>query len=49
MGSLIRATNLWGYPELVRELGGDPEAFLARFHIPPASSTRRTRSSPFGP
>ena len=34
MGSLIRATALWGYPELVRELGGDPAAFLARFHIP---------------
>jgi Arabinose-binding domain of AraC transcription regulator, N-term len=34
MGSLIRATAMWGYPELVRELGGDPNAFLARFHIP---------------
>ena len=34
MGSLIRATAMWGYPELVRELGGDPAAFLARFHIP---------------
>ncbi|MEQ8799007.1 MAG: AraC family transcriptional regulator [Salinisphaeraceae bacterium] len=36
MSSLIRATNLWGYDELVRELGGDPEPLLARFHIPPA-------------
>ena len=34
MGSLIRATAMWGFPELVRELGGDPAAFLARFHIP---------------
>jgi AraC-like DNA-binding protein len=35
MGSLIRATNLWGYGDLVRELGADPAPFLARFHIPP--------------
>ena len=34
MGSLIRATILWGYGDLVRELGGDPEAYLSRFHIP---------------
>ena len=34
MGSLIRASAMWGYPELVRELGGDPAAFLARFSIP---------------
>ncbi len=34
MGSLIRATNLWGYVDLVRELGGEPEDLLARFHIP---------------
>lgn len=36
MGNLIRATNLWGYDELVRELGGDPDKLLARFHLPPA-------------
>ncbi|GJF08824.1 HTH-type transcriptional regulator VirS [Mycolicibacterium cyprinidarum] len=35
MGSLIRATTLWGYRELVLELGGDPQHFLARFGIPP--------------
>lgn len=35
MSSLIRAANLWGYPELVRELGGDPGPLLARFHVPP--------------
>jgi hypothetical protein len=46
MGSLIRATAMWGFPELVRELGGDPAAFLARFHIPPVPNTKRTRSSP---
>jgi AraC-like DNA-binding protein len=34
MGSLIRASAMWGYPELVRELGGDPAAFRARFGIP---------------
>ena len=35
MASLIRATNLWGYSDLVRELGADPEPFLSHFHIPP--------------
>jgi AraC-like DNA-binding protein len=35
MGSLIRATNLWGYCDLVRELGADPQPFLKRFQIPP--------------
>jgi AraC-like DNA-binding protein len=35
MGSLIRATNLWGYGDLVRELGADPRPFLNRFEIPP--------------
>ena len=34
MPSLIRATNLWGYGDLVRELGADPEPFLSRFNIP---------------
>jgi len=33
MGSLIRATSLWGYEDLVTDLGGDPEALLSRFHI----------------
>ena len=27
MGSLIQATTLWGYGELVTQLGGDPEFF----------------------
>ena len=35
MGSLIRATNLWGYGDLMRELGADPRPFLTRFDIPP--------------
>ena len=35
MGSLLRATTLWGYGELVEELGGDPQQFLKRFRIPP--------------
>ena len=35
MGSLIRATNLWGYADLVHELGGAPEGLLSRFHITP--------------
>jgi AraC-like DNA-binding protein len=34
MGSLIQATALWGYSELVGELGGDSELFLKRFRIP---------------
>jgi AraC-like DNA-binding protein len=35
MASLIRATNLWGYGDLVRELGADPMPFLSRFGIAP--------------
>jgi AraC-like DNA-binding protein len=35
MGSLLRASALWGYDDLVRELGGDPDQFLSRFGIPP--------------
>ena len=34
MGSLVRATAMRAYPELVRELGGDPVAYLSRFHVP---------------
>lgn len=36
MGSLIRATTLWGYGELVTQLGGNPDVFRERFRIPPA-------------
>jgi AraC-like DNA-binding protein len=35
MASLIRATNLWGYGDLVSELGADPKPFLSRFGIAP--------------
>ncbi|WP_226666900.1 AraC family transcriptional regulator [Microbulbifer aggregans] len=38
MPSLIRATNLWGFDELVRKLGGDPAALLARHKIPSAAN-----------
>jgi AraC-like DNA-binding protein len=34
MASLIRATNLWGYGDLIRELGADPQPFLSRLGIP---------------
>ena len=40
MGSLIRATTLWGYRELVLELGGDPQHFLTRYGIPPGVEDR---------
>jgi hypothetical protein len=35
MGSLIRATDLWGYTDLMRELSADPKPYLRRFEIPP--------------
>lgn len=35
MGNMVRATTLWGFEELVAELGGDPELLRQRFHIPP--------------
>lgn len=34
MGSLIRAASLLGYRELVQELGGDPQALMARWNLP---------------
>src|SRR5829696_1688027 len=34
MASLIRATNLWGYGDLIRELAADPQPFLSRLGIP---------------
>lgn len=34
MENLLRASSLWRYPDLVRTLGGDPDALLAQFHIP---------------
>lgn len=35
MSSLLRATNLWGYADLVSQLGGDPGPLLARYRIRP--------------
>ena len=37
MPNLIRATNLWGFDELVEALGGDPRTLLARYQIPVAA------------
>lgn len=38
MPNLIRATNLWGFDELVSNLGGDPRALLIRHRIPQAAN-----------
>ncbi|SNT03806.1 AraC family transcriptional regulator [Pseudomonas segetis] len=35
MTALIRITSLTGFPELVRELGGNPDKMLKRFNIEP--------------
>ncbi len=35
MGSLLRATALWGYDDLVTQLGGDPAVLRERFQIQP--------------
>lgn len=48
MGSLIRSSVLWGYDELVRELGGDPELFLSRFGIPPGVENQEEAFISFG-
>lgn len=47
MGSLIRSTNLWGYPELVRELGGDPATLMARFDLSPGVEHENDAFVPF--
>lgn len=47
MGSLIRATNLRGYPELVTELGGDPGALMGRFHLSPGIEHQDDTFVPF--
>ena len=38
MPSLIRATNLWGFDELVKTLGGDPQLLLSKYQIPAAEN-----------
>ncbi|WP_040320043.1 AraC family transcriptional regulator [Aeromicrobium marinum] len=40
MGSLLRASALWGYDELVTQLGGDPAALRSRFGIEPGVETQ---------
>ena len=37
MANLIRATNLWGYDELLIQRGEDPLPLLARHNIPAAA------------
>lgn len=37
MPTLIRASNMWGFGTLVRELGGDPARLQGRFGITPAA------------
>ncbi|MDX6232967.1 MAG: hypothetical protein QOH68_1967 [Nocardioidaceae bacterium] len=49
MGSMIRATNLWGYVDLVRELGGTPERLLSRFDIPAGIEHEDDAFVPFAP
>jgi AraC-like DNA-binding protein len=49
VGSLIRATNLWGYVDLVRELGGDPESLMARFDITPGVEHQPEAFVPMAP
>lgn len=40
MASLIQATALWGYREVVHRLGGDPSVYLARFGMPRGADER---------
>jgi len=47
MGSLIRATALRGYRDVVRELGGDPDPFLARYGIPAGIGVEADAFVPF--
>jgi AraC-like DNA-binding protein len=47
MGNLIRATAMWGYHGLVRELGADPAAFLDRFGIPSGTEREEDTFIPF--
>jgi AraC-like DNA-binding protein len=49
MGNLIRATNMWGFGTLVRELGADPARLQARFGITPAAEHEEDTFVPFEP
>lgn len=46
-GTLIRATHLWGFAELVSDLGGDPVALLQRFHVPEDMAKRPDAFMPY--
>lgn len=45
---MIRATTLWGYGDLVGDLGGDPESFRKRFRIPPGVENQEDAFISFG-
>jgi len=45
--SLIRATNLWGFETLVRQLGGDPEGMLEQVGVPRAEERPDDSFLPF--
>lgn len=47
MSSLMRATNLWGYDDLVRQLGADPGPLLASVHLPPANQRQDDSFLPY--
>ncbi|WP_116364701.1 AraC family transcriptional regulator [Parahaliea mediterranea] len=47
MNSLIRATTLRGYEQLIRELGGDPAPLLRRYHLPSAGQHDIERFIPY--
>jgi AraC-like DNA-binding protein len=47
MANLLRATNLRGYGELVRSLGGDPDTLLRRHLIAPGAVDQEDAFVPF--
>jgi AraC-like DNA-binding protein len=47
VGSLIRATNMWGFGTLVRELGADPAVLQKRFDITPGVEHEEDAFIPF--
>jgi AraC-like DNA-binding protein len=49
MPTLIRASNMWGYGALVRELGADPARLQRRFGITPAAEHEEDAFIPFEP
>jgi hypothetical protein len=47
MGNLIRAIALRGYRDVVRNLGGDPGPFLARYGLPAVIGLEQDEFVPF--